>query len=180
MAKHEPFTPKVWDSMAQPFEHESDRGAVLLFAAILDNQLGHFLRQQMVDHEVSDKLVFNDMAPLGGFGPRINLGFALGLISIEDYRTLDSVRRIRNRFAHDPEIITFADDQVVTLCGKLTARAAVLAAKGPATLKARHTFLLACSLVSGSIHRAEEEFAKRRAAGTGLPFNPREGRDDPV
>ena len=43
MPKRIPFDPNIWRELGELFNRESDRGAALLFAAVLDNQLGHLL-----------------------------------------------------------------------------------------------------------------------------------------
>lgn len=83
---------------------ESDRAAVILGAAWLDeglkDLLGAFL---LVGAKQETEELFGNNGPLGSFSARIVMSHRLGLISKDVKTSLDVVRRIRNKFAHEVE-----------------------------------------------------------------------------
>lgn len=80
-------------------EHESERGAVLLTAAALDDALKDLLRIRLVQAKSTDDL-FDGTAPLATFSARINLSFSVGVISQQEHSLLHKLRKIRNDCAH--------------------------------------------------------------------------------
>lgn len=80
-------------------EHESERGAVLLTAAALDDALKDLLRIRLVQAKSTDEL-FDGTAPLATFSARINLSFSVGVISQQEHSLLHKLRKIRNDCAH--------------------------------------------------------------------------------
>jgi len=79
---------------------ESDRGAVLISAAILDEQLKDILKAFLTNSKSSNELLESSNAPLGTFSSRINSCYSLGLIQKNEFEELNTIRKIRNEFAH--------------------------------------------------------------------------------
>jgi hypothetical protein len=104
------------------FQEESDRGAALVGAALLDARLERLLLAHMLPGKVAGELVNGRNAPLGTFSARINLCYALGLITTAERHDLNLVRSIRNEFAHREHGITFSDDRITGLCSSLNSR----------------------------------------------------------
>jgi DNA-binding MltR family transcriptional regulator len=100
-------------------ESESPRGAVLVSATLLDEQLAECLLSRFIDHPDAAKLVEGFNAPLGTFAARILAAFAAGCISDREYRDLEAIRRIRNDFAHKLSI-SFDDASIKDRCATLT------------------------------------------------------------
>src|SRR5690242_9667757 len=63
--------------------------------------------------------LFGFNSPLGSFSARIKLAFYLGKLSKVARRELDLIRDIRNKFAHDPNVVAFADQNVANQCREL-------------------------------------------------------------
>ena len=97
---------------------ESDRGQSLVACSYLDDLLKRILSAHFANQEVGLKLVEGFNAPLGTFSTRIAAAFALGLVSEREYRELETLRRIRNRFAHEVHV-SFKTNAVRDLCGNL-------------------------------------------------------------
>ena len=80
---------------------ETDRAAVILSVAKIDQMLGEIIKCYLLPCPGShDDLVDGD-APLGTLSARINMAHRLGLIDAEFARALHITRRIRNEFAHE-------------------------------------------------------------------------------
>ncbi len=80
--------------------HESERGAVLVYATMLDEQLKKVIEAFLVSHRAVVKLTEGFNAPIGTFSTRTLLALALGLISEKEYHEIELIRKIRNEFAH--------------------------------------------------------------------------------
>src|SRR6266849_3495641 len=74
------------------FDHESDRGCVLMAGALIDGALERLLRSVCrVDAQASkavDALLVGPFAPLGSFASRAQAAFALGLIRSETFQVV--------------------------------------------------------------------------------------------
>jgi hypothetical protein len=59
--------------------------------------------------------------PLGSFWAKIQLSFALRIISQRTYEDLETIRELRNMFAHQYGAADFNDPAVVSVCERLKA-----------------------------------------------------------
>lgn len=94
---------------------EQGGGEMLLIgASLLDYALEKTLTFRLPNGASKHaKRLFNDpSAPLGSLGPKIDLAFALGLISEGTRSEAHRVRRVRNHFAHAYSPATFDDVDV--------------------------------------------------------------------
>ena len=98
---------------------ESDRGAVLISCSFLDEQVRRTLLAYFIDDKEYRELVDGFNAPLGSFGARVRAAGALGLLRRREREECDLLRKVRNRFSHEVHV-SFADEGVKMLCGKLT------------------------------------------------------------
>ena len=101
------------------FQSESDRGAALVGAALLDQKLAETLRAFLVENRVAKTLVEGANAPLGTLAARLQASFALGLIDEFEFREINRVRKVRNEFAHRAHGTTFSDPKIKGTCGSL-------------------------------------------------------------
>jgi len=101
---------------------QSDRAMGVIGAADLDEELGDLLRTFLIDHtEIAGNLL-SEHGVLGAFASRIKIAFALGLISESEYKNLDLIRHIRNRFAHRPGFeVSFETPEIKDRCLALQA-----------------------------------------------------------
>lgn len=83
------------------FQGESDRAAVILASAKLDQLLHLALTKKLLAcPNAQDDLLRTD-GPIGSFSSRIILAHRLGLIDDDFAKTLHLLRKIRNDFAHE-------------------------------------------------------------------------------
>lgn len=87
----------------------SDRACVIVGAALLEDVLRALLAEYFTHKADSNKL-FDHSGALGTFSAKIELSFHLGLISDYEYKLLNKIRDIRNRFAHRTCMSSFQDD----------------------------------------------------------------------
>jgi hypothetical protein len=96
-----------------------ERGRVLCLAAFAEEALGRLLIGYLREEKQAKELVEGFNAPLGTLAARIKAGFAMGLISREQFENLEILRRIRNEFAHNWEEVSLERGGLKSLVGKL-------------------------------------------------------------
>ncbi len=90
---------------------ESDRGCVLVGAALLEERLEELFRAVFNRNSASKKLqdsLFESNGPLATFSAKVKLAYSLGLVDKSIFDDLETVRRIRNEFAHSAEEVDFS------------------------------------------------------------------------
>ena len=88
-------------AFVKDFSKESDRAAVIVGAARLDDLLYQLLRAVLLPCTSSQDELLEGDSPLSTFHARTHLAHRLGLLDDEFVRALHLVRRMRNAFAHE-------------------------------------------------------------------------------
>jgi hypothetical protein len=88
---------------------ERGRGAVLVGVSRVDASLERLLLAVLLPSPNGRDALFQPDRPLGSFGAKISLVHRLGLIDRPVERSLHTLRRVRNAFAHSTESATLAD-----------------------------------------------------------------------
>ena len=109
------------DGFLAEFQAESDRGAALLGATLLDERLGEIILAFLAETESSKRLMSGFNAPLHSFWARTETAHALGLVTDDEYDNLTLIRRVRNEFAHHTHGLAFESETVFALCHSLSA-----------------------------------------------------------
>ena len=91
---------------------EDERGLVLSASAYAEDCLGRILSAYLRKGEPSKGLIEGFNAPLGTLAARLKAGYAIGILSREQYRDLDLMRKIRNEFAHQWEGCSFDNGKI--------------------------------------------------------------------
>jgi len=93
--------------------NESDRGALIVSAALLDDALLNMLKAKFCPSlEREDELFEGIYAPLGTFAAKIDLAYRVGLFNAEFRKVLHLMRKLRNDFAHSVHKVDFSDPTV--------------------------------------------------------------------
>jgi len=85
----------------------------------LDNKLEKLLRKVMIDDKDLDKLMAAG-GRLKPFSVKVKLAYALGLIPKAIKEDLTYINRIRNRFAHDEDTVSFDKSPICNWCKELS------------------------------------------------------------
>lgn len=101
------------------FNKESDRGAVLVAGTMLDERLKEILKSFLLDSKSTVDLLEGFNAPLGTFSSRIAACLSMGLIQKHEFDELNTIRKIRNEFAHTWDNASFETGLIKDLCFKL-------------------------------------------------------------
>lgn len=88
-----------WRRVVREFGDESNRGAALVAAALLDLNLEDLLRTFMIDDPVEVEYLLG--SGLQSYGARIRVAYALGLVSDDEANDLRVIQSVRNYFAHN-------------------------------------------------------------------------------
>ena len=88
---------------------ESDRGAAVLAAAYFEDWLRKAILTRFVEADLTTEKNSEIYRPINGFMAKINVAFLLGLYDREILAGLNTVRKIRNKFAHHAKPIRFCD-----------------------------------------------------------------------
>lgn len=89
------LAPKV----SKLLETESDRGAILILGAYLDEILALIVRAACISDEAADDML-ELRKPAGDFDSRIRTAFAFGLIHSDEVGALRILQKLRNKAAH--------------------------------------------------------------------------------
>lgn len=147
------------------FQGETDRGAALVGAALIDLRLSDTLRAFMVSSKAASDLLDGGTAALGTFSSRIKATFAFALIDRHERGECDTIRKVRNEFAHQAHGLTFNDPKILALCDKL--QSDLPGGREAHVGKPRFVFINAVILtVMRLTYRAERVAAERRTTRT--------------
>ncbi len=107
----------------EKLQQESPRAAVIIAGAFLDEHLRRLIASFLIDDAKAVDGILgtedNPDKPASSFSARINLAYCLGLISKRSRDDLNTVRRIRNRFAHKIHNYSFDDKEIIDWCNSL-------------------------------------------------------------
>ena len=109
---------KEFNRFLYELSKESNRGAVLICVSLLDDLLLRTIQAFLIESDPTNKLLKGFNAPLGTFGTRAAAAFAMGLISQAEFNECETIRKIRNLFAHGVHT-SFDDEKVQQLCSRL-------------------------------------------------------------
>lgn len=113
---------EYFSKFLKEFQGETDRGAALVGAALLDEQLLELLKSHLLKKKQSKELLEGGTAPLGTFSARIKASYCLGLITDLEHKELQLIRKVRNEFAHHVHGLSFKDDAITSLCNNFYVR----------------------------------------------------------
>ncbi len=98
-----------------------DRVAAIIETTSVEDALEDAILHKMVglNNTEYSELFVGDM-PLGNYGAKIKLGYALGIFGRRTRKDLDTIRWIRNAFAHSGKLLSFSTKEVADSCNLLT------------------------------------------------------------
>lgn len=102
----------TWEEFIDEFQDESDRACAIMGGEFLNNKLESVLRT-IFDGQSSfiDGLFEDRNGAVSSFYSRIQMTRALKIIDDEQKRNIDTIRQIRNAFAHKLKLRSFEGSQ---------------------------------------------------------------------
>ena len=140
----------------------TERGLVLVWAAMLDEMLCRLLEHFLVVDKVTHGVLRGGPGdPLTSFSSRTKVAFSLGLIAKDEMQAIDKVRAIRNDFAHKVGV-SLEDQSFRSKCEDIYSRTV----GDEATFEARHFYSAGCArllmVLSNRIAEIEGERCQER------------------
>lgn len=114
--EHERRTLEYGD-LLQATAGESDRGLVITAAAHVEVYLERILKAFLIDDADVKELFEGPFAPFGSLSGKIKAARLMGLITKEEAKRVDAMRKVRNVFAHEINA-SFDRPDVKKLCAK--------------------------------------------------------------
>lgn len=99
---------------------QDDYAMVLSVATYIEETLGRLLLAYFRDCKATCELIDGFNAPLGTLSSRIKAGYAFGLVTEEQFKDMEILRKIRNRHAHNWEGISLSEPDIKALIGQLS------------------------------------------------------------
>jgi hypothetical protein len=129
MRKRKHISEQIIVASVRSLLKESDKGCVILVSAILEDTLEEIHEAYVTANLTGTKSPNNFFrkaltglyGPLSNFAGKINIAYAYGLISHEEYDGLEIIRRLRNEAAHCIFEFNFQDAGVRALINELVA-----------------------------------------------------------
>lgn len=116
------------ETLHREFAGASDRAAAVVAGAFLDEVLHELLQDAFVKRsKEGQRKLFHGNGPLSTFSAKIELAFSLGLISEHEHFVLNSIRGIRNEFAHELGDLSFQSQSVLNRCQSIAPPIAMIA-----------------------------------------------------
>ena len=91
---------KMLDRIVNEFKNESERHLVILGSAKLEDLLFNLLERRLLESPTNNDTLFRGTGALSTFSARSEMAYRLGLISKPFLDALNSIRKVRNEFAH--------------------------------------------------------------------------------
>lgn len=121
------ITEKISAATIRSLVKESDRGCIILLSSMLEEKLERLhLSHVSINYTGEDKVEeFFKKTLLGAFGPlvsfsgKINMAYAYGLITHDEFCALNIVRKLRNEAAHCGFEFNLQDSGVQRLIAKM-------------------------------------------------------------
>lgn len=105
-------------AVQRELQEKSMRSTIIICAATLDTQLEKLIKNILLQEKTMDNDIFEGgNAVLSTFSSKITLAYYLGLISEHERKTLDCIRKIRNKAAHEIDILSGRiSDSINNMC----------------------------------------------------------------
>jgi hypothetical protein len=105
------------NALMKEIKTDGPRGAAMVAAAIIDDVLVGAIRYKFVTlKKDEDEALFGPDRPLGSFSSRIKVAYALGIYGPKTQHDLETLREIRNAFAHGRRQLSFETKEVAEMC----------------------------------------------------------------
>jgi DNA-binding MltR family transcriptional regulator len=97
----------------------SDRAVGIVIASIVEIRLTRFIKDCFVPDPTVEDQLFHSSGPLGSFAAKIRLAYLMGLVSKECHADLETLKNIRNEFAHQLDKGSFQTPSIRDKCKNL-------------------------------------------------------------
>jgi mannitol operon repressor len=157
---------KEFMAFLEQLKAESERGEVLISAAMIDDLLMRTVAAFLIEGASANRLLSGFNAPLGTLSARIEMAAALGLISDDEHHDANIIRKVRNEFAHNLPV-SFDNPRIRQSCAALR-----LSAKdyGDVIVPPRGQFSTAATALILNLTNRPHYVGEKRLAWQGWPY----------
>ena len=106
-------------SAIEALTHDSDRAAAILACTLLEARLKRTIMSHLHKDEKITRDMFKVTGALGNFGTQVNLGFLIGIYAEPFRKELETIKEIRNDFAHKANVTSFKNARISSLAMNL-------------------------------------------------------------
>ena len=162
MTNQDDDTPNILgqETFIDEIHGKSDRAIAIVGAAFLDTHISQLLENFFIDDYDEVRSLLDEDRPIGNFGTRIRLAYALGLISKEERDDLWSILQIREFFTREMGEVKFTDDPLREWCYWLRLPRKILLSGQ--TMTPRKLFVFATALLVRQLTLRIEQAARMR------------------
>lgn len=159
-------------ALIEVINNEPDMACVLITGSFLDQCLASLLYRYFIKSNTANNLL-SFKGNLGTYSSRVNLCYCLGLITKGMRQNLDIIGEIRNLFGHTHLMLDFSNQEIKSLCDKLTFPKFHQIVGGNSeelpinSLDARHRFSTISFLLTNRIILAGLAMSHKEPLGTG-------------
>lgn len=117
----EPLRAEDHEALTEELIRGTDRSCALIGCAMVDAALVAALANRFVFHDIEsfDALFYSQTAPLSNLSGRTRVAQAIGIIGPATTARIDTIRRVRNAFAHSIRPLEFTHPDIEKECGSL-------------------------------------------------------------
>jgi DNA-binding MltR family transcriptional regulator len=108
-----------WATFVDQYSKADDRSCGILFVSYLDNCVTEALLTHIKYKEDCEKELLRESGPLGSLFARVELLWSLGGLDATVRHDLHSLRRVRNVFAHQMNVMHFSEEPIKSWCKDL-------------------------------------------------------------
>lgn len=96
-----------------------DRSEAIVAGALLENCLEFSIKQHLIRNDVLFSSFFKGTGPLATFAAKIDMAVLLGILTEDQADSFNTVRKVRNDFAHNVRPLDFSSQRINALCNNL-------------------------------------------------------------
>jgi DNA-binding MltR family transcriptional regulator len=173
--RRQPRTEEEFQALTKAWEILTDREAAIVGGSFLEDRLAVAIKSIFVKlppkgntaKQLTEAALFDGYGPLATFNAKIDIGFALGLYDNNRWNDFHIIRSVRNEFAHAFESLTFLDERVSGLCGRIKSQVpyaiddndSLLQHHDMALVQKIH-YLVICNYLAGYVEAGAEVYSK--------------------
>ena len=110
-----------FDQLQKELMEQTDRGAAVLGGSFLEWRVKQAIRVRLRVWDANAEMIFGTDEKPGelGFAYQCRMAYCLGLIGPKGLKDLETIAKVRNRFAHHLSVTSFEDRRISDYCKAL-------------------------------------------------------------
>ncbi len=153
------------EAFTQELQGGSDRAAALIAASFLDTYLLSIFEALFYFRNEQDrkKLLSDANAPVSSMSARARLAFAMEIIDEQTFELIETIRYVRNAFAHSVTHMNFQTAEVHKICMALPRTPDLTWPDQPLPVEARMRYIGSCLVLSKALSKARADIIAQQS-----------------